>query len=119
MKIDIHRLKEDRRALEGRIRSLKAQLRTTWTEPMGAVQRSLVAAKREATELCIVRAHLRGKLHLPDAERCKEVAERRMAEYRTEAGEDPLRGSSHSVAISQLRASEASGADDGGRGGLE
>jgi hypothetical protein len=85
MNIDIHRLKQDRRGLEARIRSLKTLLRSTWTEPMGAVQRSLHAAKREATELCILRAHLRGKLHLPDAERCKEVVERRMAEYRVEA----------------------------------
>jgi hypothetical protein len=85
MKIDIHRLKQDRRALEARIRSLKALLRTTWTAPMGEVQRSLVAAKREATELCILRAHLRGKLHLPDADRCNEVAERRLADYQVEA----------------------------------
>lgn len=89
MKIDNHRLKQDRRALESRIRSLKALLRRSWTPPMASVQRSLVAAKREATELCIVRAHLRGKLHLPDAERCKEVAERRMLDYRTEAEGGP------------------------------
>lgn len=82
MNIDIRRLKEDRRALEGRIRSLKALLRTTWTEPMAATQRALLAAKREATELCILRAHLRGKLHLPDADRCREVAQRRMLDYR-------------------------------------
>ena len=82
MNIDIHRLKEDRRALEARIRSLKALLRSTWTEPMATTQRSLRAAKREATELCILRAHLRGKLHLSDAELCKEVAQRRMLDYR-------------------------------------
>ncbi|HLT39280.1 MAG TPA: hypothetical protein VK034_23510 [Enhygromyxa sp.] len=85
MKIDINRLSQDRRALEARIRTLKARLRTTWTEPMAIVQRSLIACKREATELCILRAHLRGKQHLPDADLCKEVAERRMPEYRTEA----------------------------------
>jgi len=84
MNIDNQRLKQDRRALEGRIRSMKALLRTTWTEPMATVQRSLLAAKREATELCILRAHLRGKLHLPDADRCKEVAQRRMLDYRIE-----------------------------------
>lgn len=84
MNIDNQRLKQDRRALEGRIRSMKALLRTTWTEPMAAVQRSLLAAKREATELCILRAHLRGKLHLLDADRCKEVAQRRMLDYRIE-----------------------------------
>jgi len=84
MNIDNQRLKQDRRALEGRIRSMKALLRTTWTEPMAAVQRSLLAAKREATELCILRAHLRGKLHLPDVDRCKEVAQRRMLDYRIE-----------------------------------
>lgn len=87
MKIDIHRLSQDRRALEARIRSLKTMLRTTWTEPMAAVQRSLIACKHEATELCILRAHLRGKQHLPDADLCKEVAERRMAEYHVSESE--------------------------------
>ena len=87
MKIDTYRLKEDRRALEARIRSLKALLRTTWIEPMASSQRALLAAKREATELCILRAHLRGKLHLPDAERCKEVAQRRMLDYRAPQSE--------------------------------
>ena len=92
MKIDIQRLSQDRRALEARIRSLKALLRTTWTEPMADTQRSLIACKREATELCILRAHLRGKLHLPDAELCKEVAQRRMPEYRTEEAAIPTGG---------------------------
>jgi hypothetical protein len=87
MNIDTYQLKEDRRVLEARIRSLKALLRTTWTEPMASTQRSLIAAKREATELCILRAHLRGKLHLPDADRCKEVAQRRMLDYRANESE--------------------------------
>ena len=81
MKIDMMKLRADRRALDLRIRELKAALRTTWTAPMAAAQRQLHACKREATELCILRAHLRGKLHLPDAERCREVAQRRISEY--------------------------------------
>lgn len=81
MNIDMTKLRTDRRALEQRIIAIKAVLRTTWTAPMAAVQRELHACKLEATELCILRAHLRGKLHLPDRERCEEVATRRMADY--------------------------------------
>ncbi len=58
MKIDVQRLSHDRLEL---------------------------ALKLEATELCILRAHLRGKLHLPDADRCKAVVERRLSDYRCEA----------------------------------
>lgn len=81
MKIEMMKLRADRRALETRIRAIKAVLRTTWTAPMAEVQRELHARKREATELCILRAHLRGKQHLFDGERCREVAERRLVEY--------------------------------------
>jgi hypothetical protein len=81
MKIEMTKLRADRRALETRIRAIKALLGTTWTAPMADLQRELHACKREATELCILRAHLRGKQHLPDADRCREVAERRMVQY--------------------------------------
>ncbi len=81
MKIEMMKLRADRRALETRIRAIKAVLRTTWTEPMAKLQRELHACKREATELCMLRAHLRGKQHLADGERCREVAERRQVEY--------------------------------------
>lgn len=83
--MDTQRLKEDRKALEERIREVKAELRSTWTRPMGDVQVEHLRLKKEATELCILRAWLRGKLHLADAEHCKEIAERRMAEYQAEA----------------------------------
>lgn len=83
--MDIQRLKQDRKALEERIREVKAELRSTWTRPMGDVQAEHLRLKKEATELCILRAWLRGKLHLSDAEHCKTIAERRMAEYQVEA----------------------------------
>jgi hypothetical protein len=84
MKIEMMKLRADRRALEIRIRAIKAVLRTTWTTPMAESQRELHACKREATELCILRAWLRGKQHLADVERCREVAERRRVEYAIE-----------------------------------
>jgi hypothetical protein len=83
--MDIQQLKNDRKALEERIREVKSELRTTWTRPMGDVQAEHLRLKKEATGLCILRAWLRGKLHITDAERCKEIAERRMAEYQAEA----------------------------------
>jgi hypothetical protein len=83
--MNMQQLKQDRKALEERIREVKTELRSTWTKPMGAVQAEHIRLKKEATELCILRAWLRGKLHLDDAEHCKEVAERRMVEYQAEA----------------------------------
>jgi len=44
--------------------ALKRRLRKTWTEPMAEVQQAHVRARRRATELCILRAWLRGKHHL-------------------------------------------------------
>lgn len=83
--MDIQRLKEDRKALEERIREVKTELRSTWTKPMGDVQVEHLRLKAEATELCILRAWLRGRFHLADRDLCKEVAERRMVEYQREA----------------------------------
>ena len=83
--MDIERLNEDRRALEAQLRAAKAELRTTWTRPMADVQVRLLRLKNHATELYILRAWLRGKLHLPDPERCREAAERRAADYRRAA----------------------------------
>lgn len=45
-------------------RRLKALLRQTWTEPMQEVQAALLRCQRRTTELCILRAYLRGRLHL-------------------------------------------------------
>jgi hypothetical protein len=81
MRIDMNRLRADRRLLDERIRTVKRALRTTWVRPMAEEQYELIACKREATELCILRAWLRGKLHLPDAERCREVATARAPAY--------------------------------------
>jgi hypothetical protein len=84
MNIDINQLRMERRRIDAQIRLLKADLRTRWTRPMVDVQRQLLAAKYEATELCILRARLRGKSHLIDTERCRETAERRAADFRLE-----------------------------------
>ena len=48
---------------------------------MGDEQCELVRLKADATELCIVVAWRRGKLHLPDLERCRAVAEARGPRY--------------------------------------
>jgi hypothetical protein len=81
MDIDKKKLRADRRVLADRIRAIKMALRQRWTQPMAEAQRMLHACKREATELSILWAHVRGRQHLPDAERCREVALRRMGEY--------------------------------------
>jgi hypothetical protein len=52
---------------------------------MADEQHELLALKLEATELCILRAWLRGGLHLPDRDRCQQVAEARAPEYALEA----------------------------------
>lgn len=83
--IDINQLREDRVALEERIRQVKKELRNSWTRPMAPEQYELIDLKREATELCILRAWLRGRHHLPDVDRCSETAERRLKAYQVEA----------------------------------
>ena len=82
MNIDISKLRADRRALDRRIIALKQVLRATWTEPMADRQRELLACKHEATELCVLRAWGRGRLHLADRDRCEAIAERRATAYR-------------------------------------
>lgn len=79
--IDINRLRMERRRIDVQIRVLKSELRTRWTRPMVDEQRLLLALKLEATELCILRAWMRGKQHLADRERCRETAERRAVEF--------------------------------------
>ena len=85
MRIDMERLRHDRQKLDERIRAAKRALRTTWTRPMADVQHELLALKLEATELCILRAWLRGRLHVPDRDRCQRIAEARAPEYAQEA----------------------------------
>lgn len=85
MELNIPQLKQDRRELEEQIREVKKQLRSTWTKPMANEQYQLIGLKRKATELCILRAWARGRHHLPDADYCKEVAERIAVRYQAEA----------------------------------
>lgn len=84
MNIDINQLRMARRRIDAQIRVLKSDLRTRWTRPMVDEQRQLLALKYEATELCILRAWLRGKSHVADPERCRETAERRAQGFRQE-----------------------------------
>jgi hypothetical protein len=83
--INMNQLKADRRELEEQIRKVKKQLRSCWTKPMANEQYQLINLKLEATELCILRAWLRGRHHLPDVDRCSETAERRLKTYQVEA----------------------------------
>lgn len=84
MTINIEQLKHDRRELETRIREVKKELRSTWTRPMDSFQLELIKLKHKATELCILRAWVRGRHHLPDVEYCREIAERVAVQYQTE-----------------------------------
>jgi hypothetical protein len=62
--IDIVRLTADLERISAEIRALKDALRQTWTRPMAVEQQQLVRSKRRATELCVLRAGLRGRFHL-------------------------------------------------------
>jgi hypothetical protein len=74
--IDHARLRAARAALDLQILALKRELRARWQRPMHLEQRELLRCKHLATELCILRAWLRGRWHLADHERCVEVATR-------------------------------------------
>lgn len=85
MNIDIAQIKADRKALDERILEAKQQLRSTWTRPMGAVQIELLTLKRQVTELHVLRAHARGRVHLAGhAGLCREIAERVAKRYQKE-----------------------------------
>lgn len=62
--IDLPRLRADLRTLAEQSKQLKHKLRRRWTAPMGAQQYELVLVRRRTTRLLILRAALRGKLHL-------------------------------------------------------
>lgn len=62
--VNLHLLRAALRAHAEESRALKAALRRTWTTPMGQVQRALRRCQRRTTELCILRAFLRGRMHL-------------------------------------------------------
>lgn len=84
-KINIQQLKSDRKRLEEQILEIKKELRAPWTKPMGLLQAEHLRLKAQVTELHILRAYHRGRLHLasrPDF--CREVAERVALRYQME-----------------------------------
>lgn len=72
--IDLPRLKAARRDLDARILALKQVLRARWDRPMHEEQRMLLRLKHEATGLCVLRAWMRGRWHLPDHDACAATA---------------------------------------------
>lgn len=62
--VDLDRLRAELAAHAVRSKALKAELRRPWTEPMADVQRALHRCRRRTTELCILRAWMRGRCHL-------------------------------------------------------
>jgi len=90
--INLPQLKQDRRAIEERIREVKTVLRSPWPAkpetPMWKFQYELIKLKKEATGLCILRAWMRGRNHLPDVAYCKEIAEREAPQYAREEEEE-------------------------------
>jgi hypothetical protein len=64
MMIDGNKLRADLGVLARECRALKNVLRTTWTRPMADEQRRLVRLRRKVTELCVLRAFCRERLHV-------------------------------------------------------
>jgi len=85
MTIDSERLRADMAALAGECRALKDVLGTTWTRPMADEQRHLARVRLKVTELCVLRAWGRGKLHVRSVEEpevwAARVAERVAKDY--------------------------------------
>lgn len=81
MELNIPQLKTDLRELEDRIRKVKKELRSTWTQPMHKFQYELINLKAQATDRYILRAWTRGRYHLADQDRCEETAERMALRY--------------------------------------
>jgi hypothetical protein len=84
MEINIRQLNADLREIEEQIRTLKSGLRSTWTKPMDGEQYKLIDLKVEATQRYVLRACARGRFHLADHDKCKEIAEQIAKKYRTE-----------------------------------
>lgn len=87
--IDFAALRAGAKALEDEIRSTKAALRTTWTEPMGNAQWRLIRLKHDITTHYILRALLRGRQHLQNVNRDVlqhhlDLAEKLALKYRRE-----------------------------------
>jgi hypothetical protein len=68
MNIDSERLRADLGVLARECRALKNVLGTTWPRPMADEQRRLARLRRKVTELCVLRAHSRGRLHVKSVE---------------------------------------------------
>ena len=73
--IDTPRIHATRLALETELRAVKAELCTRWTRPMATQQRRALALARDLTSIYALLAHSRGRSHLADAERSRELAE--------------------------------------------
>lgn len=69
MKIDGERLRADTCALAHECRALKGLLGMTWTRPMADEQRRLARLRWRVTELCVLRAWTRGRVHVTRAPR--------------------------------------------------
>jgi hypothetical protein len=67
MIIDSERLRADTNALARECRALKDVLGTTWTRPMADEQRKLVRLRWRVTELCVLRAWSRQRVHVKTA----------------------------------------------------
>ena len=72
MIIDSERLRADTNALARECRALKDVLGTTWTRPMADEQRKLVRLRWRVTELCVLRAWSRQRVHVTNAPRGSE-----------------------------------------------
>ncbi|MBI2390187.1 MAG: hypothetical protein HYV09_11415 [Deltaproteobacteria bacterium] len=83
MKIDRVARVRDLRAIEAEIRPIKRVLGATWTRPMNEEQRRLSWLRKRATELCMVLAFARGRLHVrgPSDERTRALHAEVFARY--------------------------------------
>ena len=76
MMIDGNKLRADLGVLARECRALKNMLRTTWTRPMADEQRHLARLRRRVTELCVLRAFSRRRLHARSGGPASDLAER-------------------------------------------
>jgi hypothetical protein len=85
MNIDSTKLRADVGALARECRALKDILGTTWTRPMADEQRQLRRLRWRVTELCVLRAWTRAKLHVTNVEDAAawhaKIAERVAKDY--------------------------------------
>lgn len=69
MKIDSDKLRADTCALARECRALKDVLGATWSRPMADEQRKLARLRWRVTELCVLRAWTRERVHVTTAPR--------------------------------------------------